>query len=64
MQTLSLQAAYVVPARDPQYFLSMRSVANENQSELRGFNTLFHQNSIWNRSSGHCFPIICGLVFQ
>jgi len=28
---------------------------NENQSELHGFNTLFHQNSFWHRTSGHCF---------
>jgi len=35
----------------PTILLSVVSVANENQSEPRGFNTLFHQNSFWNCNS-------------
>jgi len=38
-----------------QYFLNVRSVANENESELRGFNTLSSVFVLWNRNSGLCF---------
>jgi len=35
--TVSIETAYIVPALGPQYFLSVRLMANENQRELRGF---------------------------
>jgi len=34
----------VLLAQDPQYF-KWGSLANENQGELHGFNTFFHQDS-------------------
>ena len=48
----------VVPARGPQYFSSMGSVAIENKSELRAFlNDLNHQHNLFIiRNSGHFFP--------
>jgi len=62
-RTLSIEAAYVVPARGPQYFKRFGLMASENQSELRDFNTLIHHNSFWNRNSGHCLSILSGLIF-
>ena len=35
--TPSVEAAYIMPARGPQYFLSVGLVASKNQNELWGF---------------------------
>jgi len=46
-----------------QYFLNVRSVANKNQSKLRGFNNLFHQNSFCGIITVVFVSMTCGLVF-
>ena len=63
--TLSIEAACVVPAQGPQYILAQGSwpAKIKVHCDLRGYNTIIHRNSFWNRVSGHCFSILCGPVF-
>ena len=63
--TLSIEAACVVPARGPQYILAQGSwpAKIKVHCDLRGYNTIIHRNSFWNRVSGHCFSILYGPAF-